>query len=44
MEGIDLNGNSDRTERSYWTSREFLIFLAFGAMAPVPMLTNVRLP
>jgi hypothetical protein len=35
MEGIDLKGNPERPGRCYWTSRAFLIFLAFGAMATV---------
>ena len=42
MEGIDLKGNPHHTERSYWTSWAFLIFLAFGAMATVLLWSEHR--
>ena len=42
MEGIDLKGNPHHMERSYWTSRAFLIFLAFGAMATVLLWSEHR--
>ena len=42
MEGTDLKGNPHHTERSYWTSWAFLIFLAFGAMATVLLWSEHR--
>ncbi len=42
MEGFDLKGNPHHMERSYWTSRAFLIFLAFGAMATVLLWSEHR--
>ena len=42
MKGIELKGDPDRTARSYWTSRAFLIFLAFGAMATVLLWSEHR--
>ena len=42
MEGIDLKGNPHHMERSYWASRAFLIFLAFGAMATVLLWSEHR--
>ena len=42
MGGIDLKGNPNRTERSYWTSRALLVFLAFGAMAAVLLWSEHR--
>ena len=35
-------GDPDRMERSYWASRAFLIFLAFGAMATVLLWSEHR--
>ncbi len=42
MESIDPWGNPDRVERSYWASRAFLVFLAFGAMATVLLWSEHR--
>ena len=42
MEGIDLKGNPHHMERSYWTSRTFLIFLTFCAMATVLLWSEHR--
>lgn len=42
MASIDPRGNPHRTERSYWTSRAFLIFLAFGSMAAVLLWNEHR--
>jgi hypothetical protein len=42
MESIDLKGGPDRPAMSFWTSRAFLIFLAFGAMATVLLWSEHR--
>ena len=42
MKGIDLKGSPHRTATSFWTSRAFLIFLAFGAMAIVLLWSEHR--
>ena len=42
MESIDLKGGPDRPAMSFWTSRAFLIFLTFGAMATVLLWSEHR--
>jgi hypothetical protein len=42
MEGIDLKEGPDRAATSFWTSRAFLIFLAFAAMAVVLLWNEHR--
>jgi hypothetical protein len=42
MEGINLKEGPDRAATNFWTSRAFLIFLAFGAMGTVLLWSEHR--